>query len=199
MNLTISKQQLKYIACAVSNDSHRKAIQKAALMDLDGSLWCVSTDTYRIHAVKLGSAQGQAVVALDTKRALIELAFHKLPDLRIGEGETPGQSVQQAFDCSAKNISRSETIFHPLLSDFDGKFPDIEKVIPKWEDLSGGNVCGAAFNFSYITDGSQMARTAAYRVVMMGQSDSRPWVILPRKCKPTECEWFTVIMPMSLV
>jgi hypothetical protein len=187
-NIIIDRKHLQWSASALSTDGYRKALGYASVETHQGKTWLITTDTVRMHWLRLDGPAPKGHHLLDIRRMIHEAKFVGGID-GFGLSFDEGKPMVEMLNSKGDSVS---TIVNPLTG--TGTFPNCSGVMEKtdWE----GSFPGAAFNFHLLKDMGTIA--ASNKVILMGGKESRPFVVAEKRCDPFECAWFAVIMPMAL-
>lgn len=178
---------LKWVALALSKDSHRSCLQKARIDIHKEKTWIVATDTARLHVAAIEGELPPCPV--DIKRILWDARFYR--DAESIGFVRDGMSIKETHILDDKGDTL-ETINRDLYQSTQ-TYPNWVRVVPEDPALNPEKFC-VAFNFHYLADAAKMANSA--RVHVMGNGTDRPHVIASHAEKPFDCDWFACIMPM---
>lgn len=186
---TLTIAELKWLFKAASTDPHRHRLGYAEVVTFtDGNLYIVTTDTHRMHLVKLGKVEQSVSATIDIRRLIFEMMHSKtkLCDLSVDLLEC------KIYNGQGKNRSYA-SIPYSVLPTLTDKYPNAERVVPsKMEPLASFPV----LNFKYLSDAMSMGVAEFYAVQLScesGTAEMRPIVVSPR----TGDRWKSIVMPMS--
>lgn len=190
-SIDLSRHQLEWLKLALSAESHRPVLNYAKIEAVKGRTYIVSTDTHRLHMLKVAETPIALNCNLDVRRLVHELKFHRgARGVKIAL-EDP---VRVEIVNSLSQII--ETIERKVLDIPVGIFPNWQRVVPEWESLQE-TVSGAAFNFQYLADAAKLSSDRANRVHLLGGSPQRPFVLTAQLGDPWRADWAAIIMPMA--
>lgn len=185
---------LKWLALALKKDTSREPLLYARALAWRGDTYLATTDTHRIHAVRIAAGTTEPLPdgekLLDLRRLLHELAYCR------AKGEVCWD-LDRVIDVGGHPVE----VHAPLWVSGKGSWPRAERVA----DASAFCPVASLFavNYRYLLDalaGADACQSLAGRAVLMQGDPTRQITIAPRfpdtERRPN-WEWFAVVMPMD--
>jgi DNA polymerase III sliding clamp (beta) subunit (PCNA family) len=184
--IIFSTSEAAYIASALSTDKNRKMLSVAALVYFEDAVNLVSTDSHRLHVLRLADAKEPfETKTVDIKRLLFEARFSKRKQIFL----TRDLSSIAVGDTTKKTWEISN-VYAPIFDTIEGKYLDVMRVIPKTKtpqiELFG-------INSKYLIDALRLAHPDFFKTVIFQEGRGKPLLFQPAEDKP---RWRSIIMPM---
>lgn len=194
----VSVKRAKWLAIPTKIDTGRWVLGMSCLRVHNGVLYWATTDTHRLHMLRLGDANGLPngwTTLVDIKRLLWEQAWGKETDVlfTIESGDVQIALLPDTPSKTARLFSYTET--REDGSSIQATYPDVFRVVPivDTEEFKGFVPC--AIRGKYLADATAIADEG--RIILVGESRTRPFLVLSEFAQPADCEWFAVVMPMN--
>lgn len=188
---TLEVDELTWLCKALSNDPLRGDLQMAAIAHYDGSAVLVSTDTHRMHILRLSPSTPFETQLIDIKRILFEARYAKAKDIQIDLNAR--QVTVGNLDKKTGALNPSTLIHTPVFNTIDAKFPKFQRVIPNTNRPVSDIF---AINSRYLIDATELSRkhSSPLRTAILQEAPERPLVFQPLVEHP---RWKAVVMPMA--
>lgn len=186
-SIYIPKSDLTWLASALSKDRSRPVMTLAHLIHHGGCAWLLSSDTHRLHVIKLGDAESIPEMTLDIRMLLSDMTWHGSSGVQWKDGKWILVEGRKLGD--PPRVSEPPSRYERA---YAGNTPDWKKTVPL---LPGPLKDVYAINWKYFHAACKKTQS---RTTLRMDSPGTPLVITPYPIDPWKCEWFAVIMPMAL-
>lgn len=182
----ITRAEAKWLAKALSTDNYRPALTYAYLFHHEGSAWIGTTDTHRLHMLKLGPCEPFTTSLFGLWRVLIEAQFSSASHIAVSR-----DLKEITVGTVTKKSSEFRKIDAPVFVHDDKlRHINLAQVVP----AGGGPLTDLfAMNPRYLADATALCAQYGDGVVMTTTGQTRPIVFV----SPKTDRWKAVVMPMG--
>jgi len=184
---SVSKAEVSWLVRALARDCSPSILTYGAFIHFDGAANLVTSDTHRLHVLRLGPSKPFETKLVDLRRLVFEMSYAKATTAWV-------DVLLSTFEIETfvKNVVELGSVYANLFPTRLGTYPDVERVIPKTTRQASDVF---AVNSRYFVDATVLSAVNAFRTLILAEGPNKPIMFRPN-AEPTR--WFAVVMPMSL-